>query len=242
MAADIPRAEVKVGRPVLLGQASGIQEYKVVKWDQDQNGDDPGNDQPSESRFQEGPAIPVIQGHRSQIPGDEEQHRHHKDIDDHIDDAGQIIGGRIIHKPERGPYAGSFINPTGMIEDHQEDDECSQVVHPMNSIRLRCVNCFVGHRFFSSLGISEFDRISQLQYNREAVLVSSPESAIQGVNCRAGTGWHVPEGNKNARRDLLSARHYRVDIKSILPSGVHTIRQRAGPLKISPWQPPASGC
>jgi hypothetical protein len=40
-------------------------------------------------------------------------------------------------------------------------------------------------------------------HNRNVVLVSSPESVIQGVNCRLGGLWDVPRGNKKAGRFLL---------------------------------------
>ena len=48
--------------------------------------------------------------------------------------------------------------------------------------------------------MTKIGEILRLQYSSKMVLVSSPESASQGVNCRLGAQGDVPEGNKKAGR------------------------------------------
>jgi hypothetical protein len=50
--------------------------------------------------------------------------------------------------------------------------------------------------FYLLFDFSEIDEILRLQFSSKMVLVSSPESVIQGVNCRPGASRDRPGGNK----------------------------------------------
>ena len=121
-----PLVEVEIGIPGFLRQSARIQKDRLVGRDQRQHGDGPGQHDPLQFGDQESSAALLLQRNGGKIAGDEEEDEHHEQIEVKADQAQPVCLGGVDHDPVACHAVLKY--KSGVIHDHQKDQEGSQVV------------------------------------------------------------------------------------------------------------------